>query len=257
MKTLNKKILLTALLVSGIRLPLPAQEGATANKIGDKVEYALIMPEEKTPELVKLTEPNPFEAPGSEKLVEETNSEQNRIKDILGSLPCVGLSTTAQGQIIAYMGDIKLVEKSLVPYVLPDQTIDLRVDSITPEEVTLVWIEKKPTGLPPQKLILQTNITPSVNFRMPGASRAATGSGTPMMGRQRKRVTFDPGAPPRAMTASSTHTPPRAVPVEEQAPPKVEHTAPVGTPGTDQNSPASALMNLLFGNSVKNEDGKK
>jgi hypothetical protein len=254
---LTRPLLLAAALLSCALPRARAQDEAPSDKSRDKVEYALIMPEEKSPELVKLTEPNPFEAPGSEKLVEETNSEQNRIKDILGTLPCVGLSTTAQGQLVAYMGDIKMVEKKLVPHVLPDQTIDLRVDSITPVEVTLVWLEKKPTGLPPQKMILQTNIAPSVNFRLPGSavSRAegAGPSAQPVMGVQRHRATSEPAAPVSRMAG----TPPRAVPVDEQMPEKMELSAPVGTPGAEQSAPASALMNLLFGNPVKNEDAKK
>lgn len=231
------------------------------SKAKDKVEYALILPEEKSPELVKLTELNPFENASTAKEEDAANSEQNRIKEVLMSLPPVGMSKNAAGNLVAYLGDIRLEEAALVPQVLEVQTLDLRVKEITPKGVTLVWVEKKPTGLPPREELIPIDITPSVTVNLPGragrAGRAASGAqnASPALGRQQGRTARDMAPAPSALIATNPASAPRAVPVEEQELPKMDITPPQpaeAPPAGESGSPAGALMNLLFGNPVKN-----
>ena len=230
------------------------------SKAKDKVEYALILPEEKSPELVKLTELNPFENASTAKAEDAANSEQNRIKEVLMSLPPVGMSKTAAGKLVAYLGDIRLEEAALVPHVLEVQTLDLRVKEITPRGVTLVCVEKKPTGLPPREELIPMDITPSVTVNLPGrAGRAAAGvqNASPVMGRQQGRTARDVAPAPSALLSTNPGAAPapRAVAVEEQELPKMEIAPPQpgsAPPAAESGSPAGALMNLLFGNPVKN-----
>lgn len=238
-------------------LPSASRAEDDPSKTKDKVEYALILPEEKTPELVKPAELNPFENASTAQQEDAANSEQNRIKEVLMSLPPVGMSRTSAGKLVAYIGDIRLEEKALVPKVLEDQTLDLRVKEITPRGVTLVWVEKKPTGLPPREELIPMDIAPSVTVNLPGRSgRTASGEqgAAHAMGRQQGRTARDVAPAPSALLASDPGSTPRAVPVEEQELPKMNVTPPQppNGPASDTGSPASALMNLLFGNPVKN-----
>ena len=240
-------------------LPAALHAEDDPSKTKDKVEYALILPEEKAPELVKLTEINPFENATSSQQEDAANSEQTRIKEVLMALPPVGMSRNSSGRLVAYIGDIRLEEKALVPHVLEDQTLDLRVKEITPNGVTLVWVEKKPTGLPPREELIPMDITPSVTVNLPGRSgRSASGAqgAAHALGRQQGRTARDAAAGPSALLSSNpgSSSTPRAVPVEEEELPKMNITPPqpAGTPAGDTGSPASALMNLLFGNPVKN-----
>lgn len=227
------------LLVTGGGLPLPgAVEDVTEgeNKEG-KVNYALILPEEKTFETVKGSENNPFGGLVSDKAKDVSSAEDAKVTEILRSLPVNGKSS----RNTVLLGDIILRRGELVPEILPNQTVQLKVQDITQDHVELVFIEHKPTGLPPRTLTLYTDVSPQVKLRLPGggggiATRHGSGAHAPM-GVIRKTP---------LIASDTTRSALRAEPVSDEA-----TNAPASSGATPAPQPAStgsSLLNLFFGN---------
>ncbi len=144
-----------------------AQEEASADGTG-MVDYQMILPEEKEPELVEPGEENPFVAPADSTAKEEAgSSEENTVKERLLSMQVVGFSQRPGGCRVQ-LGDLTLEENMIVPAFLPDQSVQLRVNSITESEIEFVWLEKQRTGLPPRTLLLPVRIKPVVRQMLPG-----------------------------------------------------------------------------------------
>lgn len=203
-----------------------------------KVQYALILPEEKTPELVKPNEANPFGGLIDEKTKDTASGEETKVSDLLRGLPVVGKSS----RNIVLLGDIILRRGQLVPPVIPNQTVQLKVNDITPDHIELVWVEKKPTGLNPRLLMIATDVSPQVKQRLPGSMGAGSGgpNGGPVMtvvGRNK------PPAPDPSKPAQ------RAELVQDEARP--QGPASPAAPASQAASAGSALLNLFFGNQVK------
>lgn len=133
-----------------------------------QVEYALIFPDEKAPELVKAEEDNPFVAVVKEEAKEDqTSSEENLVKERLLSLRVVGASPRGDGYRVQ-LGDMILESGMVLPAFLPEQEVFLRVNTITDKEIEFVWLEKKKTGLPPRTLTMPIEIKPTVLYVLPG-----------------------------------------------------------------------------------------
>lgn len=153
-------------LMAAASLPLCAQEGAGTADL--KLEYALIYPDEKAPELVKPEEENPFIALADLNAKEDTgSSEENTVKDRLLNMKVVGFSKRPKGYRVQ-LGDISLEEGMIVPPFLPDQSVALRVNSISDSEIEFVWLEKQRTGLPPRTLLMPIRMRPVVRQMLPG-----------------------------------------------------------------------------------------
>ncbi len=207
----------------------PAEEDAKDGK----VQYALILPEEKTPELVKPNEASPFGGLIDEKAKDTASGEETKVGDLLRSLPVVGKSS----RNCVLLGDIILRRGQLVPPVIANQTVQLKVNDITPDHIELVWVEKKPTGLNPRVLTIVTDVSPQVKQRLPGSMAGAAGA-APVM-------TIMPKAP----SIASTQPAQRAQAVQDEAP--STGAASSATPADQPASAGSALLNLFFGNQVK------
>ena len=212
----------------------PAEE---ENKDG-KVQYALIMPEEKAPELVKPNEFSPFGGVVDEKNKDTASGEETKVGDTLRSLPVVGKSS---GNCVL-LGDIILRKGEIVPPILPNQTVQLLVRDITPDQIELVWVEKKPTGLNPRTFTINTDVSPQVMQRLPGNAVGAGSKGAasaPVMGVISRAKSLLAGAVSK-----------RAQPVEDEAP---ASTPAAPAPGSQTATAGSALLNLFFGSQVKDE----
>jgi len=97
--------------------------------------------------VVKPNEPNPFNKgeTGSIKQ-EDTTSDENKVKDALMGLRASGVVYSDDGSVRAVMlGQLKLERGMVVPPVLPDQDVHLRVNSLSESTIELVWIEKRRT----------------------------------------------------------------------------------------------------------------
>jgi hypothetical protein len=190
----------------------------------EKVRYVLILPDEKTPETVKAEENNPFESPTDPLSKDGADTEENKVRDILLGMHVGGTSSGAQGMSVM-LGGMRLLPGLDVPKVLPDQQVRLQVKSVTPEAIELVWVEKKPTGLPPKSLVIPIDGAPKIRYVMPSSKESSGGIGT---------FSRTPGA--SSITAGETASVRRATLVQknEAAP----ATAMVQTPATAQK-PAS------------------
>ena len=207
-----------------------------------RLQYQLILPEEKTPESVKPNEVNPFSKLSS--LVDDdSSSEENQVKELLQSLPVTGVSTTAEGGKRVMLGGFKLDRGTIVPQVLPGQTVKLRVNSVSDTALEMVWVEKKNTGLPPRMLIIPFNVKPSIRVQLVGSGPVAGAAGAPA--KQANYGVIQPSSPemtniltaPPATANNQTQPQSGTTPQAQAVPPP--------TPG-DANHPANMLMNLLL-----------
>ena len=237
---MKKLFLITPLLALCLLQQSRAQDDATDEESKEgKVHYALILPEEKAPELVKPNEPSPFGGLVDDKSKETASGEESKVGNMLRALPVVGKSS----RNCVLLGDIILRKGEVVPPVLPNQTVQLFVRDITPDEIELVWVEKKPTGLNPRTLTIATDVSPQVMQRLPGnrgGDAAKGGSNTPVMGIITKAQTLLGGGPSKPA--------PRAQMVQDEAP---AGTEPAASSGGQTASGGNGLLNLFFGNQVK------
>ncbi len=133
------------------------------------IKYALLLPDDKTAEMVKAGERNPFGKNENDQS-QSTNkgtTQENSIREHLSKLHVAGFSPGPNG-IRVMLGDMALEEGQTVPVIIPDQTLNLKVGKITRQAITLVWIEKKTSTLPPRLLTLPIEIQPTVRYVLHG-----------------------------------------------------------------------------------------
>lgn len=242
----------------------PDKEGEEGDK---RVQYQLVLPEEKTPETVKPEEHNPFESENEALSRQNTgDTEENRVRDKLLKLPVVGVNRDTEGRMRVLLGDIDLEVGRLVPPVLPGQLVELRVKNITADHIELAWQEKRMTGLPPKLMLIPINISPQVRYIMHGRSeedtkktrsvnarmslpqrepptRAIAGSPQPATNTA-SNTAANPAAPQPAPAATPEAVPPRAQLVADDptpfSPPRMTQPAPAApAPGAMAQAPAA------------------
>lgn len=219
-----------------------------------RVQYQLVLPEEKTPENVKPEERNPFESISDALSRQSTgDTEENRVREKLLKLPVVGARRT-NGRMRVLLGDIILETGCDVPPVLPDQMVELKVKNITPESIELAWQEKRLTGLPPKLMTIPINISPRVRYQMFGQTEAeskerkganATMKITPREDTEENTASAPPATPPPVVPPEAA-PPPRAQVVADDplpfSPPRLVQPPPAAAPaGTPAPAPAQAL----------------
>lgn len=205
---------------------------APVEDVNLRVEYTLIYPNEKAPETVKPEEENPFVALADLNAEEDVgNSEENKVKEMILAMQVVGASPRPQGYRVQ-LGDMILSAGMIVPPFLPDQTVQLRVNSITEEQIEFVWMEKQPTGLPPRTLLMPIKMKPVVRYAMPGQGRVA-GSLPAIMGASSKPVNK-----PQVEEV----VPKRAVTVEDEPVEEVKQSASAAR----KKSAADAVLDMFF-----------
>jgi hypothetical protein len=230
------------LLLASLSISLLGLSQEAGSEEQSRLEYQLILPDEKTPESVKPNERTPFSKASS--LVEDdSSSEENQLKETLQSLPITGVSTTAEGGKRVMLGGFKLERGSIVPQVLPGQTVKLRVNSVSDTTLEMVWVEKKNTGLPPRMLIIPFNIKPSIRVQLVGS---ATTAGAPASGKQQANYGVIQASSPEM---SNTLTTPPTTASSQNSPssgslPQIQVPQPPNP--NDANHPANMLMNLLL-----------
>lgn len=161
------------LLLPGLLLALMTASSHAQEAVGEdaekRVQYQLVLPEEKTPENVKPEEHNPFESE-SEALSRQStgDTEENRVRDKLLKLPVVGVNRDPDGRMRVMLGDIILETGHDVPPVLEGQLVVLKVKNINSQQIELAWQEKRLTGLPPKLMTIPINLSPKVRYQMFG-----------------------------------------------------------------------------------------
>ena len=268
------RLLLPILVFTFMAAICRAQEAA--GEEGEKrVQYQLVLPEEKTPENVKPEEHNPFESV-NEVLSRQSpgDTEENRVRDKLLKLPVVGTKRMTDGRMRVLLGDIILETGGIVPPVLPEQLVELKVKNITAQYIELAWQEKRLTGLPPKLMIIPINITPQVRYQMLGQTgtdaKATKGTNATMdlplhdspaspQSTPAVKLSAEPAAPRAELVADDPQpfTPPRVVaPPAAQPSPSPAPSAPAPgltkTPEKPLESPPSpaveSVVRMLFGN---------
>lgn len=225
-------------------VPVCAQDAPDDGEPGQRVQYQLVLPDEKTPETVKPEEHNPFESE-SEAMSRTSpgDTEENRVRDKLVKLPVVGVRRMADGGMRVLLGNISLETGKAVPHVLPDQMVELKVKSITPDHIELAWQEKRATGLPPKLMTIPINIGPKIRYQMLGqGEEEGKIKGPNAIMDMALHAHGAPSANSPAAAASQS-VPPRAGKVEDDAPvppapSPLEAIAP--TPAPAPSAPAQA-----------------
>jgi hypothetical protein len=134
----------------------------------DGVKYTLLKPSDKTSEVVKAEERNPFARIDVDKDPnQKTVNEENQIRDRLEKLRVVGVSPGKNG-LRVMLGDIILEAGQQVPPLLPEQTVALKVGSITAQAIELLWLEARPAGMPLRKLTIPVDLRPYVRYQLKG-----------------------------------------------------------------------------------------
>jgi TfoX/Sxy family transcriptional regulator of competence genes len=127
------------------------------------VKYTLLLPDEKSSETVKDGERNPFGKSEDElhDIGGKSSNEETKIQEQLSKLHATGLSPGPGGLRVLF-GDMWLSKNEVMPPVVKDQTLALRVSEVTRESIQLVWLEKKFTGLPPRMLVIPVDLRATV-----------------------------------------------------------------------------------------------
>jgi hypothetical protein len=169
-----KKQLLFSLLILSTSLAARAQDAELDEEPTDgKVKYTLIMPDEKAPELVKTSEATPFGGVLDETDKQNESGEEIRVSEKLRAMKVVGKSSAKKWVML---GDLILRKGDLVPPIIGNQSVQLLVRDVTPDYIEMVWVEKKPTGQEPRRLMIQTDVSPRVMQRLPGGGSGAEGA---------------------------------------------------------------------------------
>ncbi|MCA1963041.1 MAG: hypothetical protein LDL31_03735 [Prosthecobacter sp.] len=200
----------------------------------ERVQYTLILPDEKTPETIRPEENNPFEAIG-DKDTNEGDTEENRVRSILQSMPAKGGGFGPQGMRVM-LGSMRLEAGQEVPPVLPDQEVVLKVKSITPTQIELVWVEKKPTGLPPKPFVIDVDVSPKVRVQLPAGTGTAASAPVGLV----KKEGMSAFNRAHEEETRPVETAARALPVEDA--PSVKSAPPPA------NVPEASVLRMLFGN---------
>jgi hypothetical protein len=197
---------------------------ALASPGHDAVKYTLLKPNDKTSEVVREMDRNPFGRSDVEIQTQNQKgtNEENQVRDVLSRLRVVGVSPGPNG-LRVMLGDMVLEAGQIVPQVLPDQTIALRVASITQDAINLIWVEAKPTGLPPRGMTIPVDIRPAVRVRLMGQptaknqwEKSSQETGDAPMARQFPATAQTPAFNENYMV--KTENVPKALPVEDDGP---------------------------------------
>lgn len=150
----------------------PAQQKAADLRLPD-LDRSGLLPEKRNPTDVRSDERNPFGSvappPKEEKEIApiEVETEEMKIRRILGSLRVSGVTGDAATGYTALLGPLQLRSGEVLPRLFADQAEALHVVSVTDHDVVLSFTEKDPT-LPPRTLSFSFNMRPRVRSVLPG-----------------------------------------------------------------------------------------
>ena len=123
----------------------PAAAGKVTSASADILSVGLT-PKQKKAITVGLDELNPFAIVVDEVVTQETyediSAQEQKIRGVFSSLGVSGVTKSGTGYKVL-IGDMILREGQTVPSVIPDQTEQLEVLSITEEEMVIAWIEDR------------------------------------------------------------------------------------------------------------------
>lgn len=149
----------------------PAEQKAADMRMPE-LDRSALEPERREPAVVREGERNPFglvsvptEEPGAA-APPQTETEENRLRRILGSMRVSGVSGTP-GAYRIVLGSMQLKEGERLPKLFADQAEVLRVSRITEREITISFEETDPE-LPPRTIGLGYDLRPRPQSLLPG-----------------------------------------------------------------------------------------
>ena len=213
---MNLKSIL-ALSLAATASSLPAQQ--TEEKA--RIQYVLILPDEKIPEQVKPTEHCPFTKQLEIVKGNNADSEHNLIMNTLLTLKASGISTGADG-ITVMLGGLQLRTGMLVPNVIPNQTVKVRVNSITAQAIDFRWDDEKMVkrGLTAATFSTKLDLSPSITVMLRGASAPDKDGKSAGSSLTRLPPTMFVQDVPQPEQKIAEAPPPRAIPLDELEPVK-------------------------------------
>ena len=125
------------------------------------------------------------------------------------------------------------------------QTVGPLIEGKTPKQIEMVWVEKKPTGLPPKPFVLDVDVSPRIRYLMPSGTAASGSSGLGTIRMEGLSAFSREDTPPSAEMADSSETTVRALAVEDK--PATEKGAAIAPP-PPTNMPEASVLRMLFGN---------
>jgi hypothetical protein len=150
----------------------PEQQKALDLRLPD-LDRSALEPEKRAPVTVNEDERNPFgllsvPAPEEEEIKIEVETEEMKIRRVLGNMRVSGLSGQP-GSYRILLGSMQLSEGDMVPRLFANQAEQLRVEDITDRQLVLAFVERRQQqDLPPRTIGLGIDLTPRVRSLLPG-----------------------------------------------------------------------------------------
>lgn len=137
-----------------------------------------LLPQDKKPEVVEATEPNPFgigtkQKPGVAVVVAE--SEEIQIRGAIDRMAMGGMARE-YGVTKILLGPHMVATGDVLPDVIPRQTEQVRVIAVTDDQVELGFVEKN-GEVGERKILLGIDLKPVVRYRLRNAAPAVSGEG--------------------------------------------------------------------------------
>ena len=235
---------------------------------GPAAKPVLILPGDKSSEKVKDDERNPFGKSESEMAGkgDKGSNEENKIQEQLAHLHASGVAPGENG-LRLLLGDMILKEGDIMPPVLKEQTLALRVGQITRQAVQLIWVEKKYVpGMPQRVVTLPIDLRPSIRYvghgegpkakeekvsevlkranavEIPDATREKLGLISENYKKEAKAKASKDSPPAAPMPSPAPAAPPAPAPVVASAP----EAAPESK-GEEKNQPVAPVENNASG----------
>jgi len=137
-----------------------------------------LLPQDKTPEVLEASEPNPFgirvkQGPTTAVVVAE--SEETRIRGAIDRMALGGM-TRGYGVTKILLGPHMVAAGETLPDVIPRQTERIEVIAVSDDKVELGFVEKN--GEVGERIILLgVDLKPVVRYRLHNAAPAVSGEG--------------------------------------------------------------------------------
>lgn len=143
--------------------PEMAPTAATPNR-------SVFSPSARQPKVLPEGQRNPFGAAAvpaqEEEEIVAAETEEAKLRRILGKMRVTGLSGS-EGNYAVVLGSMVLREGEKLPRLYVNQAEELRVDSVSTNEVILTFVEGV-AGIPPRSMSLRFNLSPQVRSVLPG-----------------------------------------------------------------------------------------
>jgi len=127
------------------------------------------LPDDKTPELLRLKERNPFTRRETKiaEVAADRESEESKLRALLEAMPVRGVSR-GDGSVKVLLEHFILKQGEPIPPLLDGQTEQLFVRRITDKQIEIDFVESEKHA-EPRKILILIDLRPRVAMRTPSA----------------------------------------------------------------------------------------